>query len=297
MTIINNSNINNNSNNADNNKNNGGKVMKNTIKATRQAEVEAREAAAKEAAKKARLDAIEPIDIVETMTEVEEGTARSYRDENGVAIGTNGGVLFQKPVKTRNGITTIAAENPEALAELEQQIENGRQGDGLYHKTVYIGGIPCDCVGHTPEELEQDIAAAEDYYKKHSKGSVIRDIDVAEQLVDAEYHQEDLEQITGSNGRSYLISYDGNYVMDLDGTTMATLEDLKASSILSREDVKTLLVERLEAHIAEERARGGVCHDFPEDDWDDEYDEEDDEYEDDEEDDDDEPMTIKIRLQ
>ena len=290
MTTINN--INNNSNNnTNNNKNNGGKIMENPIIAKRQAEAKAKEEAAKKAARKAKLEAIEPVDIIGTMGEIEDGIIRPVYDEEGRYQGVNGGELFQKPIKLHGKWTTISAKNPEDLLKLEKEIEAGLQGDGMYHRSVIIGGNPCDCVGVDLEALEKDIDEAEEFYYGHN----IHDAYYAAPLLGAGYDKKDLEQLRGSDGRRYILSYKENVIMNLLWDIVANLDDLSSASLLSREDVKTLLVERLEAHIAEERTNIGEYNDFPEDDWDDEYDEENDEYEDDE--DDDESMTIEIRLQ
>lgn len=251
----------------------GEAAMKNSIKERRAAELEAKKQAEKEAAKKARLEAIEPVDIVGTMDEVTSNEARSYRDEDGRAIGTNRGKLYQKPIILNGQRTTIAAETPEALAAMEEAVANGLSGDGKFHKIVYINGKACDCAGSTPEELEADIAAAEDYAQKHIKGDVITDIDVAEQLVDAGYKKEDTEEIKVGYGR-YILSYDGKYIMKLGGETVANLEDI--SSELSRKDIKTILLERLNKYLEEEAKQYECCCD---DDDEDDYDE-DDEYED-----------------
>ena len=238
-------------NNEQNTKVNGGKIMiNNRIKQAREQYAAEQQAKAKEEAKAQRLAAIKPVDIVDTIDEVNNNIARAVRNEAGNSIGTNGGKLYQKPIKTADGhLTTIAADSQEALDELEKNIALGLQGDGKYHKLVYIGGIPCDCAGKTLEELEEDIAAAEDYYKAHN-GNVLRDIDVAEQLVDAGYEKEDLKQVEGSNGETYLIDYDRKALMSLDGYTVVDLSELESK--LTNEDIEKLLIEKLEAKIEEE---------------------------------------------
>ena len=228
---------------------NGGGKMNNKFKQAREAEQVAKQEAKKAADKQARLDAIKPIDVVETIDEVVSKEARTYRDEEGNSLGTNGGKLYQKPAVINGERTTIAADSLEALEALDEAIKNGLSGDGKYHKMLQIGGLWCDCVGATPEELEADIAAAEDYAKKHSKGSILRDIDTAEQLVDAGYSKEELEQIDGKDGCRYLIFYGEKRIMAESGETIVSLEDL--SSELSRADMKTLLVERLNNYIDE----------------------------------------------
>lgn len=262
----------NNQNNNQNQINGGKKIMKNTIKEAREALAAKKAAEAAAKTREERLAAIEPVDVVGTMAEVINGTAHAVRNEDGYSLGANGGKLYQYPIYTENGASTIAADSPEGLERLKKEIlEEGRQGDGKFHRMVTIGGIPCDCCGATLEELEADIAAAEDYYQAHIKGSVTRDIDVAEQLVDAGYKAEDLEEVRGSDGLRYVICYDGNYIMTLGGETVADLEDLKSK--LGREDVKTLLVERLEKYIEERIAEEGEYDDYYDEDED--YDEED----------------------
>ena len=257
------------------------KMKVNRLKATRVAEQEAKQEAIRVAAEKAEIEAVEPIDLVQTMDEVTGNVARTYRNEEGYSQGTNGGKYYQKPVIGADGQpTTIAADSLEEIERIEEAIKNGLAGDGKYHKILTIGGLQCECVGTTPEELEADILAAKKYAQAHSKGSILKDIDVAEQLVDAEYSKKDLEEYKSeqNNGR-YLICYDGNYIMDLDGNTKVTLEDL--TSKLSKEDAKKLLIERLENVIKEELEAEAEYED------DDEYYDDDDEYYDDDEDDDD----------
>lgn len=213
--------------------------MKNIIKENRAAEVAAKEEAKKAAERKAELDAIEPKDIVATMSEVTDGTAHAYRDENGNAKGTNGGEYIQVPVAGG----TIGAKTQEEIDAIKERLERGISGDGLLHKKVTIGGMSCDCVGATEEELEADIKAAENYAKAHG-ANILRDIDIAEQLVEAEYNQEDLEQVQDSDGDTYMLCYSGRYIMDLKGNTIVNLEDIPEE--LSRDSIKRILVERLE---------------------------------------------------
>ena len=254
-------------------------MLNNRIKEARMAYVAAKEAEQKEAEKKARLDAIKEVDIVETMDEVTGNIAHTYRSESGVALGTNGGKLYQEPIKTPSGaLSTIAANSKEELEELKAKIEAGMQGDGKYHKLITIGGKACDCVGSTLQELEEDIQAAEEYYVKHG-GRVIGDLDVAEQLVDAGYTKPEIKQITGSDNQPYILSYNGSYIMDTLGRTIASLDDIESK--LTKEDTEKLLTERLEAYIKEEADR---CReeweeedeDYPDDDYDDSYDDDDD---------------------
>ena len=237
-----------------------------TIKEVRAAEIAAKKAAEAAAQRKAELDAIEPRDIVATMDEVVNHVAHSYRNENGNAVGTNGGQYVQIP-DGKGG--TIAASSQEELDAIKERMSRGIEGDGMLHQLLVIGGMPCDCCGRTEEELQADIRAAEEYAKAHGY-HIIRDIDVAEQLVDAEYVKEDLEQVE-VNGITYIISYGEKRAMDLAGNTVETLDNL--NSDISREDVKALLLRLLATHVVE-----------VDDDYDDDEDcEDDDEYYEDEE--------------
>jgi len=246
--------------------------MKNTIKENRAAELAAKKAAEAQAARQAELDAIEPKDIVATMDEVVEGTAHSYRNEDGVAIGTNGGQYIQVPVGPNS---TIAASSQEEIEAIKERMDRGIQGDGMLHKVLRIEGamnMLCDCCGRTEEELNADIKAAENYAKAHGC-HIIRDIDVAEQLVDAEYTKEDLEQIE-VYGITYLISYSEKRAMDLQGNTVESLDGY--TSNFTKEDVKSLLVRLLSERVVE----------VEDEEYDDEYDEDDDYYDEDEYDED-----------
>ena len=253
---------------------NGGGKMNNKFKQAREAEQVAKQEAKKAADRQARLDAIEPKDIVQTMDSVSSGWIRPYYNENGTCIGVDGGALYQKPITVDGKQIFIAAESPQALAEKEEQIKNGMQGDGYYHQklNIVINGktFPyCSCAGKTIEELEQDIINAENYAKEHINGCVIYDADVANQLIDAGYDKTELEQITGKDGCIYVLSYTEKRMMvgsgaDL-GETVANLDDI--DSELSRKDIKTILLGRLNNYIDEH-----ICDDCEEDCDDDECD-------------------------
>ena len=265
----------------------GGKTMKNTIKNTikenRLVEQEAKAEQARMEEREARLAEVKPVDIVGTMDEVYEESVRADRNEEGISMGTNGGKYYQTPMRTPDGrIMTIAANSLEELEELKEKIENGFSGDGKYHKTLIIGGVPCECVGATLEELEEDIQAAHEYAIKHMYGSVLRDIDIAEQLVDAGFRQKDLEQVEDLYGETYLICYNGNYVMNLKGETIVDLSDLKG--YIFKEDAKTLLMERLNKWAEENHVEEDDDCDY--EDYDDDYDDYDEDEEDWDEDDD-----------
>ena len=259
------------------------RMKKNVIKQNLEATAKAKAEAAAAKAEEERLAAIEPRDIVATMDEIVSGETRVVRNEEGNTLGVNGGVLYQEPIMTENGPTTIAANSKEELEVLKANIEQGLSGDGKFHKLVVINGFPCDCCGSTLEELEADIAAAKDYAAAHKNGHVVVDADVAEQLVDAGYKQADTEEVRGQNNQRFILSYKDNNIIDLQGNIMAELEDIDASR-LTRKDRKTLLMERLNKKIEEleEEYDDEAYDDEDYDDYDD-----DDEYEDDEEDEDD----------
>ena len=214
--------------------------MKNTILENRKNEIKAAEEAKKAAERKAELDAIQPKDIVETMEDVSKNVAHVYRDEEGNAKNVTGGAYLQVP-SAHGG--TIAAKTQEELDTIKAREANGITGDQLLHKTVVIGGIPCDCVGATEEELEADIIAAEKYARAHPN-NMLRDTDVAEQLVEAEYKQKELEQIE-LKGHTYILSYAERRIMKLDGTTAVDLDDIPEK--LGKDSIKTILVGRLES--------------------------------------------------
>lgn len=272
----------NNNNNEILEKKEGTGMKYNRLKATRVAEQEAKQAAIeaqaeadREAAIQAEIDATEPVDLVQGMDEIINNTIRTYRDENGNTQGTNGGQYYQKPVKGPDGnMTTITGRSWEEIAEIEEAIKNGLSGDGKYHKLVYIGGKACDCTGATLEELEADIIAAKKYYVAHNKagGDVITDPDIEEQLVDAGYRKESLEQYNSEDyGGRYLIDYDGKYVMDTEGNTKADLTDL--TSELNKEDTKKILIERTENVLREEAEAAAEAEDEEYEDEDEYYDE------------------------
>ena len=224
------------------------------------------------AERKAYLDSIEQKDIVATMEDTATNRVRSQRTEDNYLVGINGGKYYQEFYKGQ----VITGKSPEELEILKSQIDQGIQGDGKFHKTVWIDGKKCDCTGATIEELEADIKAAEEFAAAHRNYSMYKAVPTAEDLDEAGYRQEDLEQVRDSEGnlKDDLICYDGNYIMGINGETKVDLSDL--TSKLNRQDVKTLLVERLEVKEAEETT------DLEEDEYyeDNEYyDEENEEYE------------------
>jgi len=259
----------NNQNNQNKNQNLGGNAHM-TIKERREQELQQKEAARVaeekarvEAERKAYLDSIEQKDIVDTIEEIENNVVRAARDENRNVLGINGGQYYQTSYKG----TVISAKTLEELETIKERMDNGIKGDGLLHKTVIIDGKSCDCTGRTEEELEADIRAAEEYAAAHRRYSMMISVPVAEELHEAEYKKEDLEQV----GERHLIVYPEKRIMGLDGSTVVDLDDLHSN--LEKEDVKTLLTERLN------NALETKTHNYnDEDDYDDDYDYDDDDY-------------------
>lgn len=221
--------------------------MKNTIKENLNKTNAAKEAAQKAAARKAELDAIEPRNIIDSITEVGQGEIHIDRDEEGNVKGVNGGKYLQS--RLPNG-TIIAAKSKEELNAIKARIENGIQGDGLLHKVVVINGMPCECVGKTEEELEADIKAAENYAQAH-KNTVLRDAIVGEELLEAEINPKEAEQVE-VEGRTFIILYHSKQLIDLEGNEINNIDHIKSS--LTQEEVKSELLKDLPAIL---RARRG----------------------------------------
>ena len=221
--------------------------MKNTIKAnlakTNQAKVEA----AEKAARQAELDAIQPRNIIDSITEVAEGEIRVDRNEEGGLKGVNGGGYIQV---TLDGQHTIAAKTKEEVEAIKARLEKGIEGDGLLHKTLFIDGMKCECVGATEEELEADIKAAENYAQAH-KLHVLRDAPVGEELHEAEIKPADAEQID-LEGMTFILLYETKQLIDLEGNEVANLDHIK--SPLTREDIKAALLKDIDTVIAARRA-------------------------------------------
>lgn len=222
--------------------------MKNTIKAnlakTNQAKVEA----AEKAARQAELDAIQPRNIIDSITEVAEGEIRVDRNEEGGLKGVNGGGYIQV---TLDGQHTIAAKTKEEVEAIKARLEKGIEGDGLLHKTLFIDGMKCECVGATEEELEADIKAAENYAQAH-KLHVLRDAPVGEELHEAEIKPADAEQID-LEGMTFILLYGTKQLIDLEGNEVANLDHIK--SPLTREDIKAALLKDIDTVIAARRAK------------------------------------------
>lgn len=280
----------------------GGKTMKkisnNKFVKKEETRKEEKKAEMKANQEKEILDAVEPVDITGVMKAVEDKEANCFRDENGNACNVRGGKYLQKPLNLGGSQWTVAAKTEEELEAKEKAIkEQGLSGDGMYHKILNIGGYQCDCCGATLEELEEDILAAKKYAKKLSEGHLLYDTDTAEQLVDAGLDKEQLEEIKVNN-RRYIINYNNLIinnegkevkcpcVLTFEGDLLVSLEGL--SSLLTKEDVKTILLERLNSYLKDHNDPLDDYESYDdEEDYDEDYDDEDDyddDYCDDEED-------------
>ena len=222
--------------------------MKNTIKMNRTNEIKAKELAEAEKAKAEKLNNIKPKNIVETLAALEDEAAKVLRNEKDEAIGIYTGKYIHKLVK---GVM-IAAETAEDLVKIEERMAKGINGDRLLHKVITLNGHKVECVGQNEEEINAAVEAAEIYCQEHPV-HFIRDLDLAEQLKEAGLKAKDLEQVTVEKV-DYIIIYPEASVMDLTGCTVTdkngkkvNLSDIKDK--LSRETIKILLLERLNAAI------------------------------------------------
>lgn len=233
----------------------GEQFMKNTIKANRTNELNAKKAA-EEAAKKAEaLKDVKPLNIVETLKQLEEAKtdAKVICDKEGNPVAVCGGKYLCELYRGE----VIGAETQEQLDAIKARVDKGIHGDGLLHKMVNINGKNIPCVGKTEEEIDADVQSLEVYSKEHPT-EPRRDLTVATMLKEAGYKSDNLEQIT-VQGNDYLLVYeDGdklkNYVMGLNGATVKNKEGKEVNLVdikdtLSRETVKILLLERLNRAI------------------------------------------------
>lgn len=252
---------------AENNTTKGEKNMKKTIKEIRAEELKAREEAAKQQQEEdarqahiAELEALPEKDSVATISEVREGTLRSDRDEEGRCKGVNGGKYFTKMV---NG-QLVTAETKEGLAEAEERIKNGIRGDGFLYKDVTILGHRFTLTGRNEEELDEDLRRAEVDIYSH-KDHFMFDVETAEDSFESGYTERELEEVT-VKGRKFLISYPEFRAIDMEFEKYATaVEVTDMPSIVkgnNREEIKKLLLERLENYVEEKE----LDEDFEEDD-------------------------------
>ena len=229
----------------------GENIMKNTIKMNRTNELKAKEEARLAAEKEAALKEVKPLNIVETLKQLEDAKtdAKVVCDKDGNPIAVCGGKYLCEMYKGE----VIGATTQEKLDAIKARIDKGIHGDGLLHKMVTINGKNIPCVGATIEEIEKDIHSLEVYSKEHPT-EPRRDLTVATMLKDAGFKSENLEQVTVA-GADYLIVYVDpdnikNYVMDLNGATVKDKDgkEVNLSDIedeLSRKTIKILLLERL----------------------------------------------------
>ena len=228
--------------------------MKNTIKMNRTNEINAKKAAEAAAAHEAALKDIKPLNIVETLKQLEEEKtdARVVCDKDGNPIAVCGGKYLCESYKGE----VIGATTQEKLDAIKARIDNGIHGDGLLHKMVTVNGKSIPCVGATEKEIDADIKSIEVYSKEHPV-EPRRDLTVATMLKEAGYKSANLEQIA-VEGKDYLLVYEGlegekNLVMDLEGNSIVSLQDIPDE--LCRETVKKLLLERLNTKIKQEKPR------------------------------------------
>ena len=233
--------------------------MKNTIKMNRTNEINAKKAAEEAAKKEAALKAVKPLNIVETLKQLEDAKtdAKVVCDKDGNPVAVCGGKYLCEVYKGE----VIGALTQEKLDAIKARIDKGIHGDGLLHKMVAINGKSIPCVGTSEEEIDADVQSLEVYAKQHP-AEPRRDLTVATMLKDAGYKSENLEQVT-AQGTDYLLVYedgDGlkNYVMDLNGATVKDKDgkEVNLSDIedkLSRKTVKILLLERLNKVVASKK--------------------------------------------
>jgi len=240
----------------ENNTTKGEKNMKKTIKEIRAEELKAREEAAKQQQEEevrqahiAELEALPEKDSVATMPEVREGALRSDRDENGRCKGVNGGKYFTKMV---NG-QLITAETKEGLAEAEERVKNGIRGDGFLYKDVIILGHRFTLTGRNEEELDEDLRRAEVDIYSH-RDHFMFDVETAEDFLESGYTEQELEEVE-VQGYKFLISYPEFRAIDMEFEKYATaVEVTDMPSIVkgkNREEIKKLLLERLENYVEE----------------------------------------------
>ena len=244
---------------AENKTTKGEKVMKNTIRENRANELKAKKAAEEAAKREAELKDIKPLNIPETLKQLENAKtdAKVVCDKDGNPVAVCGGKYLCEVYKGE----VIGAETEEQLNIVKGRIDKGIHGDGLLHKMVNINGRSIPCVGKTEEEVDQDVKSLEVYSKEHP-AEPRRDLTIAKMLKDAGYKSENLEQVTVLNN-DYLLVYedsDGlkNYVMDLNGATVKNKDgkEVSLSDIedeLGRKTVKILLLERLEKAVASKK--------------------------------------------
>lgn len=178
--------------------------MINKIKETREKEIKAEELK-KEMEEQSK---VIKKNIIDTLKDVNDGSIRTQRDEK------TGGIL---------GVT----------------------GGKYIQKLVYIGGYPVMLTGKNEEELKQDEKDAKQFLVEHNRslGLGIRDVAVAEDLIDAEIIPD--EQIETEIGTLFIL-YNEKIIMDTEGNTVVDLKDIPDK--LSKETIKKLLLERLCSH-------------------------------------------------
>ena len=232
--------------------------MKKTMKEIRAEELKAREEAAqkqqKEAARQAHIAELEALpekNSVDAISEVREGLVRADRDANGNLKGVNGGKYITKNINGK----LITAATEEELKAIEERMKKGIDGDGYLTRKVIILGQIVFLKGRTEEELEEDLRAAEKDIYSH-KGHHLSDVDIGDAANASGYTEDDLEEVT-VKGHKFLICYSEFRAIDLEFNKFATaVEVTDMPSIVksnNREEIKKLIIERLEVFIDSKR--------------------------------------------
>lgn len=219
-------------------------MAKTNIKTIRANEVAQQNEEALKAARQAELDAIVEKDAFSTIPEVHTDGVHSEADEDDNLLGVSGG----KYCTTLVGETIISAESKENLDAIKTRMENGVNGDGMLHKTVYILGMKCDIQGHNEEELAEDLRKAEEFAYAH-KGHMFFDVTKAEDLDYSGYTENDGKQITVHDRTCFYIFDEKRIVNPEDYSTYVDVNDIKKELGLKDATIASMDKDEIEAQL------------------------------------------------
>lgn len=239
--------------------------MKNLLIENLKAKMEAETKAAEEE----RLDNLPEASLQDDMHAVATNKLNVVEIDN-VPVGGSNGELWT----IVNG-KPIFGNSQEELEATKDRMSRGIQGDGYLYKELELNGHKVVCKGKTEEELNADILAAKEFAATHRNTSWEQAAMSAVTFVGANYKPEDVEEVEVL-GYSVYIIYPQKLVVDGNFEIMADLSEI--TSELNKQDIKTLLVHKVEDIIKDCREDAYDEDDYEDDEdyYDDDYDEEED---------------------
>lgn len=232
--------------------------MKNLLIANLKAKMEAEKTAAEEE----RLNNLPEASLQDDMKAVSKHRLNVVEVDD-VPVGGSNGELWT----VVNG-KPVFGKTEEELEATKDRMSRGIQGDGYLYKEINLNGYKVVCKGKTEEELNADVLAGKKFAATHKNTSWQQAAMSAVTFVEANYKPDDVERVKVLGYTVYIL-YPQKLVVDGNFEIIADLSEI--TSELNKQDIKTLLVRKVE----------DIIKDYSEDVYDEDDHEEDDDYYDD----------------